>query len=164
MWLLTFTTLWAISADNKLMIFFLFFPENRFRDFMQIVWRQFAWNLPRKQVLTRKQVLRLHANWRQFACNLKTCFPGWFHANCLQTICMKSRNLFSGKNKKNIINLLSAEIAQRVVKVNNHIDLGKALFNLKLKNWSQQQQMTSKTFLFHFSKKKTTAWYLPDFP
>ena len=32
----TFTTLWANSADNKL-IFFLFFPENRIRYFMQIV-------------------------------------------------------------------------------------------------------------------------------
>ena len=32
---------------------------------------------------------------------------------------MKCRILFSGKNKKNIINLLSAENAQRVVKVNN---------------------------------------------
>ena len=31
---------------------------------------------------------------------------------------MKCQNLFSGKkNKKNIINLLSAELAQRVVKV-----------------------------------------------
>ena len=30
---------------------------------------------------------------------------------------MKSHILFSGKNKKNIINLLSAENAQRVVKV-----------------------------------------------
>ena len=34
-----------------------------------------------------------------------------------QTICMKCQSLFSGKNKKNIINLLSAEFAQRVVKV-----------------------------------------------
>ena len=41
-----------------------------------------------------------------------------FHANCLQeTICMKCQNLFSGKNKKIIINLLSVEFAQRVVKV-----------------------------------------------
>ena len=30
---------------------------------------------------------------------------------------MKCQNLFSGKNKKNIINLSSAELAQRVVKV-----------------------------------------------
>ena len=30
---------------------------------------------------------------------------------------MKCQILFSGKNKKNIINLLSAELAQRVVKV-----------------------------------------------
>ena len=34
---LTLTTLWASSADDKLMIYFLFFPENRFRHFMQIV-------------------------------------------------------------------------------------------------------------------------------
>ena len=33
---LTFNTLWAYSADNKLMTFFLFFPENRFWHFMQI--------------------------------------------------------------------------------------------------------------------------------
>ena len=33
---LVFTTLWANSADNKL-IFFLFFPENRIWHFMQIV-------------------------------------------------------------------------------------------------------------------------------
>ena len=32
---------------------------------------------------------------------------------------MKCQILFSGKNKKNIIDLLSAKNAQRVVKVNN---------------------------------------------
>ena len=34
---LTFTTLWANSADDDSMIFFLFFPENRIWHFMQIV-------------------------------------------------------------------------------------------------------------------------------
>ena len=34
-----------------------------------------------------------------------------------ETICLKCQILFSGKNKKNIINLSSAENAQRVVKV-----------------------------------------------
>ena len=34
---LAFTTLWAFSADGQLMIFFLFFPENRIWHFMQIV-------------------------------------------------------------------------------------------------------------------------------
>ena len=34
-----------------------------------------------------------------------------------ETICMKCQILFSGKNKKNIINLSSAENAQRVVTV-----------------------------------------------
>ena len=69
--------LWVkFSADDILKyIFFLFFPENRIRHFMQIV---------------------------------------------SETICMKSQILFSGKNKKNITNLLSAELAQRVVKVKSH--------------------------------------------
>ena len=35
----------------------------------------------------------------------------------METICMKCQILFSGNNKKNIINLPSAEFAQRVVKV-----------------------------------------------
>ena len=35
----------------------------------------------------------------------------------LETICMKCQNLFSGKNKINIINLSSAEFAKSVVKV-----------------------------------------------
>ena len=34
---LTVTILWANSADYKLVIFFLVFPENRFWHFMQIV-------------------------------------------------------------------------------------------------------------------------------
>ena len=34
---LTLTTLWANSADDKLVIVFLFFPENRIWHFMQIV-------------------------------------------------------------------------------------------------------------------------------
>ena len=40
----------------------------------------------------------------------------------METLCMKCQILFSGKkikNKKNIINLSSAELAQRVVKVND---------------------------------------------
>ena len=32
----------------------------------------------------------------------------------VETICMKCQNLFSGENKKNIIYLSSAELAQRV--------------------------------------------------
>ena len=33
-----------------------------------------------------------------------------------EKICMKCQNLFSGKNKKSIINLPSAEFGQRVVR------------------------------------------------
>ena len=36
----------------------------------------------------------------------------------METICINCQILFSGKNKKNIIYLLSAELAQRGVKVN----------------------------------------------
>ena len=32
-------------------------------------------------------------------------------------ICMKCQNLFSGENKKKVINLLSAELGERVEKV-----------------------------------------------
>ena len=35
----------------------------------------------------------------------------------LETICMKCQILFSGNNKKNVINLSSDELAQREVKV-----------------------------------------------
>ena len=34
-----------------------------------------------------------------------------------ETICIKNQSLFSGKNKKHISTLLSAEFAQRAVKV-----------------------------------------------
>ena len=37
-----------------------------------------------------------------------------------ETVCMKFQNPFSGKKtNKNVVNLPSAEIAQRVIKVNN---------------------------------------------
>ena len=47
-----------------------------------------------------------------------------FHANFLQrteTICMKCQILFSGKNKKNIISLSFAELAQSLIKLNSKI-------------------------------------------
>ena len=47
----------------------------------------------------------------------KKCFDISFKLSPLETICMECQILFSGKNKKNI-NLLSAELALRVVKVN----------------------------------------------
>ena len=41
-----------------------------------------------------------------------------FDISCKLSICMKYQILFSGKNKKNITKLLSAELAKRVVNVN----------------------------------------------
>ena len=37
----------------------------------------------------------------------------------METICIKCQILFSGKNKKNVDKLSSAEISQKVVKVDN---------------------------------------------
>ena len=48
----------------------------------------------------------------------KTGFDSSCKLSTMETICMECRILFSGKDKKNITNLSSAEIAQRVVKVN----------------------------------------------
>ena len=47
----------------------------------------------------------------------KTGFGISWKLSMLETVCMKYQNLFSRKHKKNIINLLSAELAQRAIKV-----------------------------------------------
>ena len=44
-----------------------------------------------------------------------------FDILCKLLICMQCQSLCSGKNKKKIFGLLSAEFAQRVVKINAHI-------------------------------------------
>ena len=66
-------------------------------------------------VFPRKQDLTFHANclcWRQFACNVKTCFMG-----TLVTIRMKCKNLFSGKNKQNISKCCLLKFLPRVLSV-----------------------------------------------
>ena len=52
---LTFTALWANSADGRMVIFFLFFPENRIYHFMRQNGDIFL-------VFLRKQDLTFHAN------------------------------------------------------------------------------------------------------
>ena len=47
----------------------------------------------------------------------KTGFDISCKSSPMDTICTKCQIPFSGKNKKNIVNLLSAELAQRVIKV-----------------------------------------------
>ena len=47
----------------------------------------------------------------------KTGFDSSYNLSPMETICRTCQNLFSGKNKKNISNLSSAELAQRVVEV-----------------------------------------------
>ena len=63
---------------------------------------------------------------------------------------MKCQILFSGKNKKNIINLSSAENAQRVVKVNansypgkKHFITGVVVIYVNLKDPQQPSQSHS---------------------
>ena len=47
----------------------------------------------------------------------KKCFDISCKLSPEETICLKCQSLFSGEIKKNIVNLSSAELAQRVVKV-----------------------------------------------
>ena len=53
-----------------------------------------------------------------FLFSQKTGFDISCKLSQMETICMNGQILFSGKNKKNIINLLSAELAQRLTMVN----------------------------------------------
>ena len=72
-----FTTLWANSAHNKLMIFFLFF--------------------------SRKQDLTFHTNclhWYFDYFSQKTGYGFSCKLSPMETICMKCQILVSGKNKK----------------------------------------------------------------
>ena len=100
---LTFTTLLANSANDKLVIVFLFFPENRIQHFMQIVSSGDF-----KHFMQTVSFRLLHEMLKPFFFPRKQ--NSIFHANCLylsklslfETICMKCQNLFSGKNKKNI--------------------------------------------------------------
>ena len=45
------------------------------------------------------------------------------------TICRKWQILFSGKNKENVTNLSSAELTQRVVKVNMNTEINTGIEN-----------------------------------
>ena len=49
--------------------------------------------------------------------SLKTGFDILCKLSLMETICMKCQNLFSEQNKKNVNNLSSAELAQRVIKM-----------------------------------------------
>ena len=49
--------------------------------------------------------------------SLKRGFDISCKLSVMETICMKSQILFSGENKQNIVNLSSAELAQRLIKI-----------------------------------------------
>ena len=51
----------------------------------------------------------------------------------METICKKCQILFSGKNKKNVTNMLSAELAKRVVKLKKSL-LGRLVVNVFKEN------------------------------
>ena len=99
------------SAENILIFFFfLLFSEYRIWHFMQLV-------------SIGESSLRLSSMGKFSAENTLFFFFFYFSQktgfdiSCklspspLETICMKCQTLFSGKNKKNIINLASAELA-----------------------------------------------------
>ena len=64
---------------------------------------------------------------------------------------MKYQNLFSGENKKNIINLLSSELAQRGVKVSP--ERGKRISHTSYKRHST----ISRIFLYMLRKAEVTS-------
>ena len=148
----TFSTLGTIFSRQHFEIYFLFL-DNRIWHFMQIVSISYFSKKNRSYIL----------------CKLSP----------MQTICMKCQSLIYGKNKKNMINLLSAEYAQSVVKVllkmiaNKHswkiiknnnsywaVDINLFIrndlyikHNTDLMSKSQLQQMTYWIWFLFFSKK-----------
>ena len=61
---------------------------------------------------------------------------------------MKCQNLFSGKNKTNGINVSSAELAQRMVKINQNTSLICSFESLKLFDlfaWNEFQRSAADT-------------------
>ena len=81
-----------------------------------------------------------------------------------ETICMKCQSLFSGKIRKNIIILLSAEFAQRVVKVNMasslEISVNQSVFKFCFSESliGYQNQLTSKKFNTYHAMGKLSSW------
>ena len=59
----------------------------------------------------------------------------------LETICMKCQNLFSGKNKKYITNLFSAELAQKMVKVKYKLSLQYYSFSIFSTLWRKSNSL-----------------------
>ena len=106
------------SADDKLAIFFLFFPEKKDLTFHAncLQWRQYAWNV--KSCFMRKirkifqyvcwnfypaRVANSAIVWRCFSYfSQKTRLDISCKLSPMETICMKCQILFSEKNKKNI--------------------------------------------------------------
>ena len=67
---------------------------------------------------------------------------------------MKCQCLFSGKNKKNIIGLLSAEFAQRVVKVNKLLQVSFSDTSGNLETLAKEMTKTEDTNInMHFNHK-----------
>ena len=71
-----------------------------------------------------------------FLFSQKTGFDISYKLSSVETICMKCQILFSGKNEKNIINLSSAELTNRVlqeVKLYNNLLKTSEAYNLSWK-------------------------------
>ena len=95
---LIFTTPWAYSSDDKLLIFFLFLPESRLWPFMQIV--SFRDNLyERSELIFWKKKIRNISKYRlKFLPRV---------LSVLETICMKFQSLFSGKKNEKYFKISS---------------------------------------------------------
>ena len=111
----TLSTRGKIFSGQYIEIFFLFYPEYRFWHFTQII----------------ALGDNLHKVPDPFFLG-KIVFL--FYSKTVETICMKCQILFSGKSKKNVTNLLSAELAKRVVKVN--LPWCEVYFTFPCKRWT----------------------------
>ena len=97
-----------IMINKQKMMFPLYFEQMNHFYLLGV----FYYIIPIDSIHTEKykRFIALWVNFQQITLKYFLIFP-------METICKKCQILFSGKNKKNIVNLLSAELALRVVKV-----------------------------------------------
>ena len=98
---------------------------------------------------------------RQFAWNVKTCFLGK-----IRKICMKSQNLFSGKNKKNIsicrlLKILPRQSAKRL-----NTDMRCLINTIRQRQWRLQTKTvkTQNSLCIYRSLIRVFVEHLQNYP
>ena len=80
-------------------------------------------------------------------------------SNPMETICIKYQILFSGSNKKNPANLSSAELAQRVVKVNANIAVTTDVIQFVNQSLKSGHDFLLMLIIFFFQSKLLTFFF-----